>query len=123
MTVVCACVAMVSAAGKFTGMTFFEKSPTGYVGLLNQGELRAAAMCRRPRLCLHRARRVGACVAVAGWVARAHAGATCYLNSLIQTLFMTPGVCNCMCACGRRSVVTQCVRGVWSRRVSCGDLR
>lgn len=69
------------AGSRFAGLTFFDKSATGYTGLVNQGEaVRPRAMliitlvplpCSPSSPCLP-------------------SGATCYLNSLIQTLFMTP---------------------------------
>lgn len=48
------------------GSNTFEKSSTGFVGLANQGTL-----CKKIYF---------------------HIGATCYLNSLIQSLYMTPEV-------------------------------
>src|SRR5688572_29139215 len=79
---------------KFYPGFFVDKSPTGYTGLANQGKAPHHAAASKRRYCCaslrHRPRSDPPLPALAPPSLVTCAGASCYLNSIIQSLYMTP---------------------------------
>jgi uncharacterized UBP type Zn finger protein len=82
---------------EFYSGNFVEKSSTGFTGLANQGWLPAPSLvCVDAIVSLHTLCRVYMCVVCRVFIhyhthiQMCMTGATCYLNSFIQSLYMTP---------------------------------